>query len=84
MMQKVVVSVCASTLPDAIACWYLLHPIRAISVPPPEEDLVSKPMWCWVCGSRQQKSFIIIIIILNGVMCFDGSKACIIQAPLDF
>lgn len=57
MMQKAVVSACASTLLDAIACWYLLHPCAAVSVPPPEWDLVSKPVWFRVCGPRQQKSF---------------------------
>lgn len=71
-MRKVVVSAYASMLPDAIACWYLLHPGAGISVPPPRWDLVSKPIRFWVCGPRQQKTF--FYYFCNGIMCFGGTR----------
>lgn len=41
---EAVVSACASTLPDAAACWYLLHTSATGSLPPLKGNLVSKAM----------------------------------------
>lgn len=72
-MQKAVVSACASTLPDATACWCLLHTNAAASVPPLKQDLVSKAMWFWVCGSRH-RSWGFLYVFTNGITCFDGTR----------
>lgn len=42
-MQKAVVSACASTLPAATACWYLLHISATASIPPLRGTWFPKP-----------------------------------------
>jgi len=73
MMQKAVVSACASTLPGAAACWYLLHPSAAVTctssrVGPCFQTCVVLGLWA------QTAEVFFYYYFLNGITCFDGTK----------